>query len=448
MSGGTFDERDPCAERGSFDVGGAGPARGTSSGAGPGGGGRCNGPGPGVRTYPDWWPGHFRSYIEACTAYLVDRIGERNVRTVILSGSFALNEGSVLFLESGPLFLSDIDLLIVLDSPEAHAWAYGHRSELGEACEGLLPDAAFSGRFDVGTFLPGELRRLPSRPGVFDLKAHGVVLWGDGDVLSLVPGYRESQIGGEEALVLLENRVLSLLGEYPGSDAATSDITPSFRYGIARVYTDIATAALCLAHSYHPGYAVRARLVEERADAGPIDRLVPRSLVAQVVRWTRFKLDPSLGHRELGGERNTPLEIWEAAAGAVLDTWKRGASYLLDPREGTVDHPRAESLIRLRTGRGGGLDRLRFWKARLSRVPLAERIRVVASMRGDLLRIDPLEAIRYDGIRLIEHRLHAAADCPLPQLSFVACGGGGSWEEAAARAHRMWAEIVFGGKDT
>lgn len=447
MSGGTFDERDPCAKRGSFDLGGGEPAVGASPRAGSDGDDRCAGLGPGVRTFPEWWPGRFHSCIRSCTEYIVDRIGERNVRAVILSGSFAINEGSVLFTESGPLFLSDIDLLVVLDSREAHARSYRDRSELGEACEALFPGAVFSGRFDVGIFLTDELRRLPSRPGVFDLREYGVVLWGDGDVLSLMPEYRESRIGGQEALVLLENRMLSLLGGYPGTDAAVGAVAPSFLYGIARAYTDIATAALCLAGSYRAGYDARARLIDENADGEPIDHLVPRSLVPLITQWTRFKLEPSVESRHGRNNRAAPDVLWEEAAGAVLDTWKRGVLYLMKSRKRAGHLPRAETLFSLRGGSGGVLDRLRFWRMYLSRVPPAERIRIVASMWRTIPRIDPLEAIRYDGMRLIEHRPRGGADGAVPRLAVVVTYPGGDWEAAAARAHRMWAGIVFGGKD-
>jgi hypothetical protein len=79
-------------------------------------------------------------------------------------------------------------------------------------------------------------------------------------------------------------------------------------------------------------------------------------------------------------------------------------------------------------------------------MPLAERIRLAVTMRGALLRVDPLDAIRCDGARLIEHRMSGGADCSAPRLEIVATDPGERWESAAARAHRMWAEIVFGWK--
>lgn len=446
MSGGAFDERDPCAERGSFDLCGGEPAQGAPLAGRSGGAGCAARLGPGVRNFPDWWPERFHVFMRSCCAYLVERIGERNIRAIILSGSFALNEGSVLFRESGPLFLSDIDLVIVLDSRGAHARAFERRQELGEACEALFPGATFSGHFGIGLFLTGELRFLPSRPGVFDLKAHGVVLWGDGEVLSLVPTYRESQIGGAEALILLENRMMVLLGAYPGPGYAAQDISAAFRYEIARAYTDIATAALCVARSYRPGYDARVRMMEGGAGTERIPLLVHRSIVPLIARWTRFKLDPGAESGGTRNDRDAPLGLWTAAAGALLDTWKRSGVYLLGSRGHDGNLPNTAALLR-RRGRGGcRFGNLRFWREWLSHVPLAERIRVVASMRGTLLRVDPLDAIRYDGVRLIEHRMRSGEDCIAPRLTIVATDPGERWGSAAVRAHRMWAEIVFGRK--
>lgn len=446
MSGGTFDERDPCAERGSFDLRGGKPVRGASPVAESGGADCAARLGPGVRTFPDWWPGRFHSFIRTCSEYLVEQIGERDVRAIILSGSFALNEGSVLFRESGPLFLSDIDLVVVLDSRRAHARTYARRHELGEACEALFPEATFSGHFGIGMFLPGEMRFLPPRPGVYDLKEHGVVLWGDGEVLSLIPAYRASQIGGIEALVLLENRMLALLGVYPGTGDAARDVSITFPYEIGRVYTDIATATLCVACTYRPSYDVRVRMMEEGADTGPINRLVSRSLVPLVAQWTRFKLDPGTEPRGTGNDRTEPLGLWEGAAGDLLDIWKRSGVYLLGSRGDDGNLPNAASLFRRRARSRGRLGNMRFWREHLSHVPLAERIRIVASMRGALLRVDPLDAIRCDGVRLIEHRMRCGAGCSAPRLTIVATDPGERWESAAVRAHGMWAEIVFGWK--
>jgi hypothetical protein len=442
MSDGTIDERGPCAERGSFHHGEkrlrkeVAPDSGTLGSAGD--------PGCGVRTFPDWWPERYHTFLRSCTEHLVESIGREELQAIVLTGSFALDEGSVVFSPSGPLFLSDIDLFLVLSSRASHAKAYGRRRELARGCEALFPGAVFSGHVDAGTFIREELSNLPPRPGVFDLKTHGRVLWGDSEVLAEVPAYRENEIGGEEAILLLENRIMSLIGAYR-KETNRSAPDDAFRYEIARVYVDIATAALCIDSSYCSGYGMRGRRLRERA-AGSLARLVPSSLLPEVERWTAYKLDPSGGTGRLNDEKHEAERLWERAARHLLELWKRGAGELRDRRADGAHVPAAESLFR-RRGANNGRYNLRFWKRFLSRLPAAARVRMIASLRGTLARKNPLDVIREDGVRLIEHRVLHGGEGIVPGLRMAAAGNSGEWRAAAKQAHGLWAAMVFGGKD-
>ncbi len=448
MSGGTFDERDPCAERGSFHLDGGKPPEGTAPDGDDRDGKVVKPKGCGVQVSPGWWPDRFRSFLCSSSSYIVDRLGERNVRAVVLAGSFALDEGSVVFTSSGPVFLSDVDLVLILSSREAHAAAYRLRGELGKCCEELFPEAVFSGRIEIGTFLPDELKRLPARPGVFDLRSHGAVLWGDGDVLAHIPAFREEDIDGDEALVLVENRMMSLLDTYPEEGKSVRDLPYSFWYEIARVHTDIGTAALCIDRSYVSGYGRRARRLAERVDDGSIASLISRAALADVSRWTRFKLDPSSGLEEARRAGRSARGNWGETARIILDFWKRGAVHVLDSPGDPDRPPSVPSLLRRRRRRGGGLYNLRFWKGWLSRLPVSERIRVAALLRATLLRMSPLDAVREDGIRLIDHWMRSGESAPLPGLAVAGAGTGGGWRAAAADAHGIWAGMVFGREES
>lgn len=448
MSGGTFDERDPCSKRGSFHLDGGESPRGAARAGGARGVRDLTSKVCGVQVFPDWWPDMFRSFLRSSSSYILDRLDDRNVRALILTGSFALDEGSVVFAPSGPVFLSDVDLVLVLSSRETHAAAYRLRCELGKGCEELFPEAVFSGRIEIGTFLLEELKRLPARPGVFDLRSHGVVLWGDRDVLAQIPAYREEDIDGDEALVLVENRMMSLLKAYPAEDGGVKDLSHAFCYEVARVHTDIATAALCIDRSYRSGYGQRARLLAERVDNGSIAHLVSRTVLADVARWTRFKIDPSSGLEEAHRAGQSAREYWSETARVVLDFWRRGAVHVFDSRSDPDRPPSVPSLLRRRRRRGWGFDNLRFWKGWLSHLPLKERILVAASLRGALVRMSPLDAVREDGIRLIDHWVRSGEAVPLPGLAVAGAGAGGGWRAAAADAHGIWAGMVFGREES
>ncbi|MBN1165277.1 MAG: hypothetical protein JXB45_11905, partial [Candidatus Krumholzibacteriota bacterium] len=96
------------------------------------------------------------------SALIYHRVGEENIKGIFLCGSFARGEGSLAEVGGCPAFLSDIDLVLVLNNPEAHRIYWARRTELGAACESLLPGATFIGHPEVGILLYRELSTLPA----------------------------------------------------------------------------------------------------------------------------------------------------------------------------------------------------------------------------------------------------------------------------------------------
>jgi hypothetical protein len=443
MSCGSLDGTDPCGARGFFHL--------APSGGGVGGGEASGAAAArtlaGVQAPPSWWPRRFTDFLTSCASCLVERLGAENVRTILLSGSFALNEGSVVFTDDGPIFLSDIDLVVVVPTLDALTAVYRSRSELGAACEALFPEAAFSGRIEIGVLLLSQLPHLAARPGVLDMKRYASVLWGDVASLALVPSFRAEEVPDEEALTLIENRIAAFLGSYP-SPGGVETISPAFRYGIARVYTDIATAALCLLGSYRAGYAERGRSILEGAGGPETKRLLEAALAKRIDLWTRFKLDPGAEPAGAEWDGRTPVERWGEAAADLLEFWRRAASFA---RSAVSDSRTPRSIDSLLRGRGGSArlaDRLRFWKWYLARMPLGARVRTVARLRGMLLRRDPLELIREHGVRLVDHWMRRGAAGALESGRYPLVSELRDWYGAAARVHALWVEVVFGRRGT
>lgn len=372
-----------------------------------------------------WYADVFPGFIEKCRDRIVENAGPENIVGLILSGSFASCEGSMVMLDGHPVFLSDMDLVLVVSSAASHAEIYHRRSIIGKECEELLPDVRFDGRIDIGVITPGELAGMPQSPGVFDIREKGVLLYGEKGLFGRFPSFNHSEIGADEALRLIENRMAAFLGYWPATDKPEGKDLSRFLYGVSRVYTDILTASLCAADSYQPGYAARAGFLADSTDASELRGELGRSLTDDVVRWTRFKIDPVV-ERFWTGEDRAPY-IWLEAAGVLLAVRERVSRN---------DHGRDPWRVqRLR-------ELFRAWKAAVPDIPFTKRvILIIASLisgRG------PEGRVREESLRLIRHAVGKGTGVGVGSAPGGYPHRGRSWEEAASMTSAEWRRLVTG----
>jgi len=393
-----------------------------------------------------WWQSRSRAFLSECARLVESRIGGEAIEVVFICGSFAAAEESIVLETDPPVLLSDVDLVVIVKSLEALVEWSGRRSELGVACEELWGDVRFSGRVDVGVMLAGDLEAMPARPGVYDMRALGKVLAGNPAILERIPAFAPSDITVREAVILIENRGVSLLDARPGKRVGGEPGPYELLYRTARVYTDIAAAALSIAGAYVPGYAARAELIRAKAGAGgngPLSGLIDPVLCGRIDRWTAFKLAPSIAAAGVDGGSPRLEKLWEEAAIDLIAFWKRAATGASgDPRESSGLSAGARAV---RTGSPGSLrDHLRGWKAYLSKVSVPRRIELCAALGTRLFSRTPLDAVREEGMRLLEHRVTCGAAVPVRGARGGFPYRGGDWDRAAEELCSAWNDIVFG----
>lgn len=394
---------------------------------------------------PDWYLEHFNPFVGRCAELIAGRIGPGDVRAVILGGSFALCEGSVFHDGGKPTFLSDVDLLVIVDSRESLFRALAMKNELGAACEGLFPEAVFSGRVDVGAVTVGELPFFPRSPGVYNMRHCGRVLYGSRQVLREIPDFGKGELDQHEAAILLENRMSSLLGCLPGEKTGSEPGRREFMYQIARAYTDILAAVLVSAGEYLPGYRERWRFVSDNRAEGKLSELIDPGTVDRAGKWTEFKIDPSAGMP--GIDEGSLSEIWLEASGETFRTWARIASRAAGRIPARSPLPDAESIFRNRKPRMRALDNLRSWKILLGERGVKDGISLIVSKRTRMLKASPAEEIRKGSVILTEKALREGTGCAVdsPPGDFPYTGG--TWREAAESCHTAWRKLVFGRSD-
>lgn len=386
------------------------------------------------------FPERLERFLSECVETILDRIGPARARCIYLCGSFAAGEGSVAFTGGLPLFLSDIDLVLVADSEETHADVYPYRRALGAACEARFPEARFHGQVDIGVLLAGELGSLSPSPGVFDMRRLGRVLYGDASVLEMLPAPDPGAIGPDAARLLCENRIASMLATAGDLLDRSRLESPPFRYALSRVYTDIATAELCSAGAYRPGYAERLRWLREDPGAERIRGFLGQTLLERIGSWTAYKLRPVPETVPSG----SMIKIWLDAASDILGAWRRAAAASAGiDGEGAPSLPTEELIGRTRR-RGSLRDVIRSWRAyevmRNGNPRFRAFVEALPRMRAGM----PDDVVRGEAVFLMD----AAATKGLRQRVTRPDGGfphdGGTWHEAASATSRTWKWLVYG----
>ena len=224
-----------------------------------------------------------------------------------------------------------------------------------------------------------------------------------------------------------------VLGESTGVDRWR------FLYALCRVYTDIATAALCLAGRYVPGYAERSTRFGEIAGRGA----AWRELQEPIERWTRFKIEPGRGiAREAIGDTGDE-ELWDRAAADLLRFWRRAAASVAgrDPVEG--EETDVGLMIEENSLRARRLTNARRWAALLRGLGTTDGLRAAGALRGRMLTVDPEAFIRLSALSILDARVAGGKNATVGGAPGGFPFGAGSWEEAARLVTRHWHRLVF-----
>lgn len=392
----------------------------------------------------NWWRDRLNRFLSASVKLIVEALGESNVRSIFLIGSFASEEGSVVLETANPVVLSDFDLAVVLTSFEAFKRLYPLRRELGSRCEKLLDDLSFLSHVDVGMYLLESLRTSPARPGVYDFKQQGRILFGDPGDRAFLPDYQPSEIGGGEAVALIENRIVPHLEAHPEPPPRTELEHYRFLYQVSRAYTDLLTAALAMKGHYRAGYGARCALLQDTGTANEIKDLVGEGSFSRFEAWTRFKIAPSIESLHLDLNDSGAKALWEEAASDLITFWKRAEMSRQGLRYDVPASQPAETLLQGRKGGTGGINSLRSWRAYMSGFSPGRKIALGFAMGGRLLRRDPIDIIRAHGVLLLERYVCGMRDSEVlaPRGGFPHSGG--DWVEASSAVVSQWERVVFG----
>jgi predicted nucleotidyltransferase len=322
-----------------------------------------------------------RDLLTRCVGLLTDRLAAQDVVGIVLTGSFARGEGTVLAVNGHLKVLGDIELFVVLRR-------FARKARRALAALARQASAALGGdRLRVELeFGPIELDylRYRARPSIFvhDLARHGKVLWGPSDLLDSLQAVAAAPIPREDALFLVFNRTIEQLEAYDRLRGVADDELLDVAYLRPKLLLDLAGSLLAFRGVHAPLYGERPAAFARAVAATPaLGRVLPAEFQADLERAARLKLSPA------GPELLPPL-----AGAAEGRAFMRQALVGLVPAVSAVLRWELESLL----GRAGDLPVLldRFLAAQ----PLARRARDWAKLVSHPIRpplpLDPLRIAR------------------------------------------------------
>ncbi len=200
-----------------------------------------------------------RPIVEQAARFLIDQVGIQRLEALILTGSLARGEGSVLLRSAGIRLLGDVEFLVILRSPFEWNQVRRQMMELSRRASRKLGEGGRLASIEYGPADLAYLRRK-MRPCIFayDLLRHGKVVWGRRDILGEVRPFGVEAIPQGDAARLIMNRIVELL-TFEVETPANGFDREAHAYQLAKTTLDLAGSALAFAGRYISPYAERER---------------------------------------------------------------------------------------------------------------------------------------------------------------------------------------------
>jgi hypothetical protein len=241
-----------------------------------------------------------------------------SMRSLLLTGSVARDEATMVAHPGGWRVLGDADFIVVLER-QAPLPTAGAVATLTAQCESELRADGVVVHVGMAAVHDDYFRRLPAYIFTYELRCCGRVVCGDDNPLELIPAFPASAIDAEDAWRLLANRIIECLELSPSLPERSAATSEELHYRTVKLFLDMATSLLVFLHAYEPTYAGRARKLRQLAEQGGEPAVLPFALkdfAGRVDECTRWKIS--------GGEGvwNSGPEIFREALDYARRLWQ------------------------------------------------------------------------------------------------------------------------------
>jgi hypothetical protein len=277
-----------------------------------------------------------RRELECVLARVRDCAAARSVAGVLLTGSFARGEGTVIpNPESNSRWLSDVECLVVVrngvvSNQEIHQSMRQVERDTNSVCA----NSARGIKVELRAIFTEGMLRL--RPTIFtrELCENAKLLWGDPAEIPLppVPSSGEA-ISKYDAFRLLNNRIIEQIAVRSEYADRNSDSTAT-AYSLTKFWIDLGTSLSVFLGCYRSGYRSRQKPVEDALLANK--EILGGDMCARLIARFRNAMAQKLGQTgfpsgDLAPEFSEAVEIaratWNWESGQLLGTTATAADW-------------------------------------------------------------------------------------------------------------------------
>lgn len=234
------------------------------------------------------------SLIQEISVTLVGRLGTRP-RAIVLTGSFARGEGSILTFANRLQVLGDMEFMVVFSRGVDRALLQTALDQEARQIRGELAVRGIECELEFRAITSDYFQAL--RPQIFgyELLSRGRTVWGDRSVLASVPRFPASAVPRWDAWRMLNNRILEQLEWIDAIANGNRDELVHMFYQLVKCHLDLGTTLLVFGGRYEDTYAGRsAALLRWAAEAESSSKSEFLGRVAgRVAACTSFKLFPN-----------------------------------------------------------------------------------------------------------------------------------------------------------
>ncbi len=242
-------------------------------------------------------PGHeqrVRRLLADCVAFVTGRLPAHETTAIVLTGSFARGEGTVLPARGHLRVLGDVEFFVLFPGRREARRHLPALAAIGREASAVLGSDDVRVELEFGALSREALPRVPPSIFAYDLRQHGKVLWGDRDVLAALPAFPAEAIRREDALSLVFNRLIEQLETFDALPTLDGEALLHAAYQRAKLTLDLAGSALAFAGRHSPSYRRRpgafARLA---AETPSLQEPLPPGFFAELDEAAAVKLDPA-----------------------------------------------------------------------------------------------------------------------------------------------------------
>ncbi len=368
-------------------------------------------------------------------------------RALILTGSAARQEATVLTTAAGTLWLSDLELMVVVPDGEALIQISARLKLLASRIQESLAASGVFVEVDLAPTPEGLFRRLRPTMFTYELRSNGRQLFGEVEYLREIPNFGWDRFPKEEAWGLLSNRMVEWL------DFRTAPRRRSLAeqfYALVKQYLDLITSLALLSDHYAGTYQGRAQALG-RMDSW-LSENIPALPQAPLLEGGRLALDfkrrpDAPEYHWILGQDGGDLEAGLRAAGWIwmLESLPTLQETLWDWELGRLSGVK----IRDRADLFRAVRMLHGWRARLTgwgkltvRRPLRSGGRYFGRLARLYWRGAPRALVYLCARLLLDETDPAVPGMVRRRLPVLYAGAAGDWRDLARQCVRNWDSYV------